>query len=100
LEILGKYRGHPGRMDECRLLPVISNQKMNKQIKKIMEICSIGKNISTHSFRRTFATTITLSNGVPIETVSKMLGHCDLKTTAIYAKVVDTKISEDMGRIM
>jgi site-specific recombinase XerD len=100
LKILDNYKDHPSRLNDGKLLPVTSNQKMNKQVKKIMEICNISKNISTHSFRRTFATTITLSNGIPIETVSKMLGHCDLKTTATYAKVVDTKISEDMSRLM
>lgn len=49
-----------------------------------------------HCFRHTFATTITLANGVPIESVSKMLGHTDIRTTQIYAKVIDTKLSNDM----
>jgi len=100
LEILIKYADRPAGIDENRVFPLLSNQKMNKQIKKIMAICKIEKNISSHSFRRTFATTITLSNGVPIETVSKMLGHRDIKTTQIYAKVVDTKISNDMKKLM
>lgn len=78
------------------LFPVCSNQKLNKYLKELCKLCTINKRITTHTGRRTFATTITLSNGVPIETVSRMLGHSDLKTTAIYAKVVDTKIAEDM----
>jgi site-specific recombinase XerD len=78
------------------LLPVISNQKMNSYLKEIGEVCSIEKNLTFHLARHTFATTITLTNGVPIETVSKMLGHTSLKTTQIYAKVVDTKVQEDM----
>jgi integrase len=101
--ILEKYRSRP---HNGRILPVISNQKMNRQLKKIVALSNaqpnahpIDKNISTHSLRRTFATTITLSRGVPIETVSKMLGHSDLKTTAIYAKVVDSKISADMQKL-
>jgi site-specific recombinase XerD len=78
------------------LLPVISNQKMNAYLKEIGEVCGIEKNLTFHLARHTFATTITLTNGVPIETVSKMLGHTSLKTTQIYAKVVDTKVQEDI----
>ena len=76
-------------------LPVINNQKMNEHLKEIANICCINKNLTTHVARHTFATTITLCKGVPIETVSKVLGHTDIKTTQIYAKVVDTKISDD-----
>ncbi|HEY8958674.1 site-specific integrase, partial [Chitinophaga sp.] len=78
------------------LLPVLSNQKVNAYLKEIADICGVEKNLTFHLARHTFATTVTLSNGVPIETVSKMLGHTNLKTTQIYAKVVDTKISKDM----
>ena len=69
--------------------------------KDLAALASINKRITSHMCcgRRTFATTITLSNGVPIETVSRMLGHSSLRTTAIYAKVVDTKISEDMRKV-
>ena len=59
-------------------------------------LCGIKKNLTTHLARHTFATTITLTNGVPIESVSKMLGHKDLRTTQHYAKIVDRKISDDM----
>jgi site-specific recombinase XerD len=69
---------------------------MNAYLKEIGDICGIEKNLTFHLARHTFATTITLTNGVPIETVSKMLGHTSLKTTQIYAKVVDTKVQEDM----
>ena len=61
--------------------------------------CGINETITFHLARHTFATTITLSNGVPIESVSKMLGHRDLKTTQLYAKVVDKKISDDMSKL-
>jgi site-specific recombinase XerD len=77
----------------------MSNQKMNAYLKEIADICGINKNLTSHMARHTFATTVTLSNGVPIETVSKMLGHTNLKTTQIYAKVVDTKISQDMQKL-
>jgi site-specific recombinase XerD len=78
------------------IFPVISNQKTNKYLKQIASICGIDKNITFHSARHTFATTITLCNGMPIETVSKMLGHNSLKTTQIYARVIDSKVSSDM----
>ncbi|GHA44344.1 transposase [Salinimicrobium marinum] len=78
------------------LLPVYSNQKTNSYLKEIATQCKISKKLSFHVARHTFATTVTLSNGVPIETVSKLLGHSKLSTTQIYARVVDQKIGEDM----
>ncbi|MCF0070787.1 tyrosine-type recombinase/integrase [Dyadobacter sp. CY261] len=68
---------------------------MNSYLKEIGDVCQINRPITFHLARHTFATTITLSNDVPIETVSKMLGHKDLKTTQIYAKIVDRKVSND-----
>jgi site-specific recombinase XerD len=82
--------------NKFKLLPVPSNQKLNAYLKEIADLCGITKNLTVHVGRHTFATTITLSNNVPIETVSKMLGHSDLRTTQIYAKVVEKKVSEDM----
>ena len=75
---------------------MLTNQKMNSYLKELGDICNINKNITMHIARHTFATSVTLGNGVPIETVSKILGHTSLKTTQIYAKVLDKKISEDM----
>ena len=95
-EVLDKYKNDPFCISEHKLLPVCTNQRMNGYLKEIATICEINKNLTTHLARHTFATTITLSHGVPIETVSKMLGHSDLKTTQIYSKVVDRKISDDM----
>ncbi len=69
---------------------------MNAYLKEIADVCKINKDLTFHIARHTFATTITLSNGVPLETVSKMLGHTNLKTTQHYAKILDKKISEDM----
>lgn len=96
LEILNRYADHPQCVNEGRLFPVSSNQKMNAYIKEIADVCGINKNLTFHIARHTFATTVTLSNGVPIETVSKMLGHKNLRTTQHYAKILDKKVSEDM----
>ncbi len=95
-EIINKYSEHPVCKNEKRLLPILSNQKMNAYLKEIADLCEINKDLTFHIARHTFATTVTLSNGVPIETVSKMLGHTNLKTTQHYAKILDKKISEDM----
>jgi site-specific recombinase XerD len=97
--ILEKYENYPINNAMNLLLPVHSNQKMNAYLKELADICNINKNLSMHVARHTFATSVTLSNGVPIETVSKMLGHNSLKTTQIYARIVDTKISEDMKKL-
>ena len=81
------------------LLPVYSNQKTNTYLKEIAGQCKIPKKLSFHVARHTFATTVTLSNGVPIETVSKLLGHTKLSTTQIYARVVDQKLGDDMDQL-
>lgn len=81
------------------IFPVLSNQKTNDYLKEIAELCDIKKNVSYHLARHTFATTITLSKGVPIETVSKMLGHTKIATTQIYSRVLKSKILKDMGRL-
>ncbi|TRX01337.1 site-specific integrase [Flavobacterium gawalongense] len=96
MEIVDKYKNHPTCINENRLLPILSNQKMNAYLKEIADVCEINKELTFHIARHTFATTVTLSNGVPIETVSKMLGHTNLKTTQHYAKILDKKISNDM----
>lgn len=90
--ILEKYKSPENEV----LLPVYSNQKTNNYLKEIAAQCKIQKKLSFHVARHSFATTITLSNGVPIETVSKLLGHSKLSTTQIYARVVDQKIGDDM----
>lgn len=81
------------------IFPVLSNQKMNDNLKIIQEIAGITKNLTTHLARHSFATTITLNNDVPIETVSRMLGHTNLRTTQLYAKVLDAKIGSDMNKL-
>ena len=96
LAILEKYKDHPEASHANKLLPVLSNQKMNAYLKEISTLCEIDKNFSTHLARHTFATTVTLTNGVSLESVSKMLGHKSIKTTQHYAKIVDRKVSDDM----
>lgn len=96
LSIIEKYKEHPSVKADGSLLPGISNQKLNSYLKEIADLCEVPKNLTFHLARHTFATTITLTNGVPIETVSKLLGHSSIRTTQIYAKVVEKKVSDDM----
>lgn len=95
-QIIKKYANHPQCINENRLLPVLSNQKMNAYLKEIADVCGINKELTFHIARHTFATTVTLTNGVSIESVSKMLGHRSLRTTQHYAKILDEKVSDDM----
>jgi integrase len=97
IAILVIYRNHPKCASKGTVLPVLTNQKTNSYLKEIADLCGIRRKLTFHIARHTFATTVTLTNGVPIETVSKMLGHKSLKQTQHYAKIVDLKISEDMN---
>lgn len=99
LQIIETYKGHARALAEGTLFPVISNQKLNSYLKEIADLCSIHKNLTFHLARHTFATTVTLTNGVPIESVSKMLGHTKITTTQIYAKVIEQKLSDDMKNL-
>lgn len=94
--IIERYKDHPQVKTKKLILPVLTNQKSNAYLKEIADLCGIKKNLTTHLARHTFATTVTLSKGVPIESVGKMLGHKSLKTTQIYAKVLDEKVGRDM----
>ena len=100
LVIVEKYKVISKEVGSELLLPLYSNQKTNSYLKEIAKACGIRKNISFHVARHTFATTVLLSNGVPIETVSKLLGHTKLSTTQIYARVLEHKISEDIQNLM
>lgn len=94
--IIEKYKEHPVCISENVLLPVSSNQKLNSYLLEIADICDIHKTITMHIARHTFATTVTLSNGVSLESVSRMLGHDNIRSTQIYAKITDTKIGREM----
>ncbi len=98
-KLIQKYKGHPRALASGTVFPCLSNQKLNSYLKEIADLCGIEKKLTFHLARHTFATTITLTNGVPIETVSKMLGHSSIRTTQIYAKVVEQKVSQDMANL-
>ena len=91
--IIEKYKG---MSVNDQVLPILSNKKMNAYLKEVGDLCEVDKELTFHLARHTFATTITLAKGVPIETVSKMLGHTNIRTTQIYARITDSKISNDM----
>lgn len=97
MQLIEKYR--PAAKDN-RVFPVPSNvENMNRALRRVTKICGIDKWISMHMSRHTFATTVTLSQGVPLETVSQMLGHTNILTTQIYAKITNEKISRDMDAL-
>lgn len=92
-QIISKYNHQTYR--EGKLFPMLSNQKVNSYLKEIADICGIKKNLTFHLARHTFAT-LCLSKGVPMESVSKMLGHTNIRTTQIYARITNKKIEQDM----
>lgn len=99
LEIIRRYENHRMCKTKGILLPVMCNQKMNSYLKEIADFCSIDKEISTHSARHTFATTVTLANGVALTNVARMLGHTSTRMTEHYAKVLSHNISADMKNV-
>jgi site-specific recombinase XerD len=98
-EILDKYKYDPSCVESNYLLPVRSNQKMNAYLKEIADVCGITKKLTTHVARHTFATTVTLAHNIPIEVVSKMLGHTSIIMTKKYAKVIDFQIKSNMDKL-
>ena len=92
--IIEKYKGYV--LPDDVLIPISSNQKVNAYLKEIADLCGIQKNLTYHLARHTFATTITLSKGVSMESVSKMLGHTKITTTQIYARILNSKVKEEM----
>ncbi len=95
--ILEKYKN----VAECtgKLLPVLCNQRMNSYLKEIADVCGIHKNLSTHTARHSYATSVCLANGVSMENVAKMLGHADTSVTKHYARVLDQNILKDMQKV-
>lgn len=98
-ELIRKYEEYCLSMQNKPLFPVPCNQVINRYLKLVMAAAGIRKEVTFHMARHTFATTITLSQGIPIETVSKMLGHASLAITQIYAKIVDKKVMDDMAAL-
>lgn len=95
LQLIEKYKNHPESAMKGVCFPVPSNQRMNSYLKEIADVCGIQKPLTTHLARHSFAC-MTLANKVSIESIAKMLGHNDIRTTKIYAKVLDRTISEEM----
>jgi integrase len=96
LKIIEKYKGIA---KDGKLLPMLSCGRLNKNLKIIANLCNIDRKIIYHCGRHTYATEICLSQGVPIESVSRMLGHRDLRSTQIYAKITNHKIAEDIQKV-
>jgi len=97
--IIEKYKDDPRCIDEKRLLPNYSNQKMNEYLKEIAELAGIKKRLTWYVSRHTFATTVCLSNKIPLEVVSKMMGHKKITQTQHYAKLVDNRIKEESNKL-
>ena len=98
LAILQKYRNYP-KTNPNKVFPIISNQKINDYLKEIAAMCGINKELTFHTARHTFATTVSLCQGLPLETLQKVLGHKSIRTTQIYAKIVHKKLNNDMGNL-
>ena len=96
LAIINKYESHPEASNKGLLLPVLSNQRMNGYLKEIGDLCNITKNLHSHLGRHSFCTTVTLANGVSLEVVSRMAGHSSINSTRTYARMVDSRVSEEM----
>ena len=98
-EIIQKYSSYPRCMNENSLLPILTNQKMNAYLKEIADIVGLDKKLTWYVARHTFATTVTLGNGIKIENVSAMLGHTTIRQTQHYAKVLDANVLNDMNKL-
>jgi site-specific recombinase XerD len=96
MKIIEKYKSNEYCITYNKLLPIISNQRYNGYLKELAGLCNIKKHLTSHIARHTFATTVTLANGISLESVSAMLGHKSIRTTQIYAKVVQSKLSDEM----
>lgn len=94
--IAEKYKNNPICVQKNMVLPVPCNQRMNSYLKEIADMCGITKKLTTHTARHSCATSVLIANGVPIETVSKILGHTNIRTTQIYARITDVKVSKDL----
>jgi integrase len=97
--LIEKYRNDPRSLARNKIFPYASNQEVNKGIKTIAKLAGIQKYLSFHKARHTFASAVTLKNGVPVETVQQMMGHKKISTTMLYAKVDEEKIQRDMDKV-
>jgi len=98
-QILEKYTNHPYCIKTKQLLPVKSNANYNHSLKEVQKIANLTTRLSSHIGRHIFATTVALQFGLPIETLAKVLGHTNLRTTMIYGKILDHKIQSDFAAL-
>ena len=98
-ELIEKYKEDPRSLHSGTVFPVLSNQRVNSYLKEVAVLCEIKANITFHVARHTFATTVTLLNGLSIEALSGMLGHSKISTTQIYGKIMDKRISVEMNEL-
>ncbi len=99
LAILNKYENHSYCNENEQLLPIRSNCRYNVKLKEIQKQCGFNTKLNSHLFRHTFSSTIALSLGLPMETLSKCLGHQNLATTAIYGKILNNRIFDDFEKL-
>jgi site-specific recombinase XerD len=99
LKVLERNQNNPYCLKHKKLLPVRSNTEYNRNLKVLQKMCSIHYNVNSHSLRHTFSTSVALSLGLPMETLSTVLGHTNLRTTMIYGKILDTKINDDFDKL-
>ncbi|MFI3319567.1 MAG: site-specific integrase [Rikenellaceae bacterium] len=97
LALIEKYRNNPVCLKHGTVLPLITNQRLNTYLKELADICGIEKYLTSHTARYSFAT-LSLTSGISIESVAKMLGHANSRMTQHYAKVLDTKINDEMNK--
>ena len=94
--IINKYKSDPECIEDDRLIPSISNSKMNAYLKEIADLCGIDKNLTWYVGRHTFATTVALANGIPMEIISQIMGHKRITQTQHYAKLMDSSVKKHM----
>ena len=99
LELIEKYKNHPVCLSSNSVLPVVSNQKTNAYLKEIADICSLDCELNTHKARRTFGSTVTLNNDVPMHVVKEMLGHQSIRQTEEYAITEELTVGWEMKEL-
>jgi len=99
LAIIEKYKDHPYCLAYNKLLPVNSNQRFNSYIKEVAALCGINKELTTHTARHTFATTVLIESGCSLSATGEMLGHESERTTKIYAKITDVRVAKDIKKV-
>lgn len=99
LKLIDKYKEHPVCLQRESVLPVVSNQKMNAYLKEIAAICGLECELNTHKARRTFGSTVTLNNDVPLHVVQQMLGHSSIRQTESYAITEEQTVGREMNQL-